>query len=422
VRRDKDNWAPRFGFAWSPDAHGRLFEKTVFRGGYGITYEQMYNHLLPFTAQNFPQGVTTLIGPVNGRNFFDLTARPASVTVADFVAAGGNSSLLPATIVGSDADRRFETPYYQHWSFGLEREVLRDLVFKAYYVGSKGTHLLRAVDRNPGVTTAAFAANPAFFTAQQLQPVFSSTGSILNYRLDPTRGPMTSIDSIGNSMYHSGQFSLVKRYSIGMQWDASYTYSSYISDSDDFRTLSGNPFDLRADRARSTFDQPHRLVASYLFMIPSFQTRPFLTRIVSGWEITGTTLAATGMRYSVLDANNALGLLPAASPFFVSGLRPSSLLFPDAPFSGTLGTLGRNTQRLPWVHDTDLGFVKRFRTFSENQALQLRAEVFNVFNHRNYTTAPFNLLGTGLDSFRLFNVGQTSAPGRQFVFTARYFF
>lgn len=436
IRPSTKNFGPRFGFAWAPDAGGMLFEKTTFRGGYSIMYnEQMPWQLLPLVSRNFPRGINTAIGPVSG--FGDP---PAPITVDDFIAGGGNPDLLPETLVITGNDRDFKTPYYQTWTLGLEREFGRDFVFRAYYVGTKGTHLYTQYDANPGVTPAAFNANPSFFTGFGLQPVIGPGNTITAYRLDPSFGSTLVLDPNADSIYNAGQFSLVKRYSYGIQFGAHYTYSSAISESDTFLTPLANPFlGLEFNRGRSDFDQPHRFVGNYVFVVPTvWRDRPLMSRLVSGWELSGVTTWASGFPFTVYNAQNPLGILPGQNPavftqfasfnpngapgtasaWFVNDPR----FIADPTSSGIVSNLGRNTLRTQKFINTDMALVKNIRTFSEDQSLQFRWEVFNVFNHRSFTAVPLAVISSDTDQFRFLNAGQTEAPGRSMLFTARYFF
>ncbi len=437
ARRDRNNWSPRFGFAWSPNSHLLGGGITVIRGGYSIMYDNILNETALSTVRNYPNGIALVsnLGSVQfpGGNF----TAPFVPTVSEFTAAGGNPDLLPRAVLGIDENQRVQFPYVQQWNFGIEQQIFRSWSFQAFYVGSHGVHLLQQAERNPGVTAAAFTANPAFFSGLGLQPVSGTDG--IGYRLHPALGSITSIDPIGSSIYHAGQFSLIKRFGSAVHLGAKYTYSSYISTSDDFLTPASNPFDLRADRARSIYDQPHRFVAHYVFRIPGFDGSAMLDRVLSGWEVSGITEYASGMPYSVLSGPNAFGLLPgmnpqvfgyqraAINPNGIHGLASSGGIL--NPFfvalpanSGSFGNQGRNTFRTPRIRNTDLALVKTIKTFNDNHALQLRAEGFNVFNRRVAMNAPINVVTSDTNLFLFMNPGQVDAYGRRFMFTARYFF
>jgi hypothetical protein len=235
-----------------------------------------------------------------------------------------------------------------------------------------------------------------------------------------------------------------------------YTYSSFISDADDVlggqtnRTLPADPRNPKLDRARSGFDQPHRFVGSYTYGIPKLDVgsglfKPFVDRAVNGWELAGVTTFASGTPYSILSANNALGVLPGqistvelsqrvtlnqngVFPQFSTFKADGTLVNPNARFiafpanSGVLGSLGANTQRTGGTNNTNLAVVKNIKTYRENQSLQIRWEVTNVFNHRNFTVIPTNTVGASTIAFQFLNLGQTNVTGRSMLFTARYFF
>jgi hypothetical protein len=215
--------------------------------------------------------------------------------------------------------------------------------------------------------------------------------------------------------------------------------ASGLSESDSIWTPVSNPFNLRGDRGRSNWDQPHRLVANYTFVIPTiWRDRAFMSRLISGWELSGITTWASGFPYSMYNAQNALGLLPGMNPIPFTQIAsvnpgglpgtPSSLLEPNPVFvadhtnSGIVSNLGRNSLRTGKIFNTDMAFVKNTRTFSEDQYVQLRFEAFNVFNRKNFTAIPSNVVNAYTNEGLFLNPGETNALGRSFMFTARYFF
>ena len=191
-------------------------------------------------------------------------------------------------------------PYAQDWDLNIQRSFGSDLLFEIGYVGTKGTKLPRFVEGNPAIYIPGFDQHQSAYTyfhveqrrpaaalfrmhaggsSQQLQ--FSSTGLIAG---------------IANSSYNALEASLKKRFSHGMSFLASYTFSKTIDDASSFNMtgsaskpvagendLAQNPFDLAAERGRSLFDSRHRLVLSYQWSLP-FWRQPH------GWyqQILGT--------------------------------------------------------------------------------------------------------------------------------------
>ncbi|MDQ3920622.1 MAG: TonB-dependent receptor [Acidobacteriota bacterium] len=447
AKPDVNNFGPRVGFAWNPKSwfDGRF----VLRGGFGISYDQVFQNILLNVSRNYPRTANFAISctgcaPFNGYNQPSLAALNAD----------------PSTIPASQAqlidirlfspNQRIKQPMSYQWNTGVQYQFGRDYVFKAEYIGTAGRNLVREVETNYGFATASGLGN--------------------GQRLDPTRGSVVVGQGIASSIYHSGQFTLEKRLGNlhflerswgGLNLNVNYTYSSFISESDDVlggttnRTVPADPRNIHVDRARSGFDQPHRFVASYVWQSPEvFQGSRWLNRLASGWEISGVTTLASGTPYSILSATNGLGILPSGQLSTVSTsqrvqlVNPSAtgntftvgqvqtingqrtLVWPDPTAhygvipdnAGFFGNLGANTARTGSTKNTNLSAVKNFRTFGENQRLQLRAEIFDVFNHRNFTVIPTNTLSASTNPLSFNNLGLTNVVGRQFLFGARYFF
>jgi hypothetical protein len=170
-----------------------------------------------------------------------------------------------------------------------------------------------------------------------------------------------------------------------------------------------------------------------------------LNRLASDWEISGVTTIANGIPFTIYNANNAAGITSSQiTTVFLSqhvGLNPSGtpgtfttasaagvpvnanaryIIYPAN--SGIFGSLGANTERTPNTMNFNVAVVKNIRTVGETQKLQLRMEVFNLFNHRNFGTIPTNTLSATTNPLNFLNFGLTNAGGRGFVFGARYFF
>jgi outer membrane receptor protein involved in Fe transport len=458
AKADINNFGPRVGFAWNPK--GFYDGKFVFRGGFGVSYDQVFQNILLNVSRNYPRAAT-FSAACNGCAAFngvrasdpffqqDPTAIPASV-----------GQTLDTRLFAPN--ERIKQPMSWQWNTGVQFQLGRDYVFKAEYIGTKGSNLIREVETNPGFCGATNPLNTG-------GGVSCTSANLNRARRDPTRGSVVVGQGVASSIYHSGQFTLEKRFSQfhimganfgGLTFNTNFTYSMFISESDDVlggqanRTIPSDPRNPGLDRARSGYDQPKRFIASYVWQSPDiFRSNWVANRLLSGWEIAGITTLADGTPYSILSANNQLGITPASistvqlsqRPMVVNpaanddsfttgtvatvgGVRTLVWANPNAHYglvpaeSGFLGNLGANTKRTGGTINTNLSAVKNFRTFSESQRLQLRAEIFNVFNHRNFTTIPTNTLSSTTNAATFLNLGLTNVGGRGFLFGARYFF
>jgi outer membrane receptor protein involved in Fe transport len=433
AKSDINNFAPRIGFAYNPKNF--LGGRAVLRGGFAIAYDQVFQNILLNNSRNFPRGVNVAFTNINGQlPFINLPTPP---TPQQFT---GNPLLLPVRLFAPN--ERIKQPMSKQWTLGVQYQFFNDYVFKAEYIGTKGSNLVREVESNFGFTVAA-----------------GGTGQ----RLDPTRGSILIGQGQAESIYHGGQFTLERRFGrVGffganfgdLVFNANYTYSSFISESDDIlggqanRTLPADPREPKLDRARSAFDQPHRFVLSYVLGTPdpfrsssNFFSKNVLSRVFGGWQLSGVATFASGTPYSVLSANNALGILPgqistvegsqrvSVNPNGIFPLvstptapNPNAYFIVNAVNSGIRGNLGANTQRTGDTRNVNMAAVKNISTFGERQRLQLRVEVFNVFNRRNFTVIPSNTIGNTVNTDLFLNLGRTTVPGRGFTFGARYFF
>jgi hypothetical protein len=448
AKPDINNWAPRVGFAWSPRGNNWVTGngQFVIRGGWSLAYDQVFQNILLNNSRNYPRGVQVALAPTSGQAYWDPARRPPAPTPQQYVALGGNPDLLPLRLYSPN--KRIRQPYSQQYSLGVERQFLKDYVFKAFYVGSRAVGLVREVERNLGFQAAAVNANPSVYAGviSTMQPIRNAAGVITSYRVDPTKGSILVGDGLAQSTYHSLQLTGEKRFSHGVQFELNYTYSSFLNDSDDIlggqtnNTLPAVPFNFKLDRGRSGFDVPHRLVANYTWAIPGYNGgRGIWGRVASDWQVSAISTFASGTPFTVLNANNALGILPGQIGTVEgsqrAGFNPSGTpgtgtspavanpqFIANPVNSGIIGVLGRNTQRVGGIIATDFVLDKRVRTWGESQNLQFRWELYNLFNHRNFTVIPTNTVNNSTNNTLFLNLGQTNVGGRTMRFTLRYNF
>lgn len=386
VEPDKNNFAPRVGFAWTIGKD----EKTVVRAGYGIYYDQ--SSLAPGEALYFNS-------PYFDNNiFFSLPGLPLTLS-------NPFPSFFPFPLPDSALaiQRDLRTAYMQHWNLNVQRQFGLHSVLEVAYVGSKGTKLLTARDIN------------------QPQPSALPPGLPFVPRPDPRFDDIDLLESRANSNYHSLQTRFQQRFSKGLSALVSYTFSKSIDDASNFFSSAGDPnfpqnsYNLRAERGRSNFDVRHRFSASYTYDLPFGRGRAHLTdagwatTLLSGWQTSGIISLQSGRPFTVAllsDIDNSgtgrsiLGFgandRPNVSGDPNLGSHTTDRWFNTAAFTfparGTFGNAGRNILDGPGYHNVNASLVKD-TALSERLNLQFRAEVFNLFNHPNFNL-PDNFLGS----------------------------
>ena len=383
---DKNNFAPRVGFAWSIGDD----QVTVLRGGYGIYYDQ--SPLAPAEALYFNS-------PFFDNNiFFPLPGLPLMVNdpwPAFFPFA------LPDSALAIQRDLR--TGYMQHWNLNVEHQLGSRSVLEVAYVGSKGTKLLTARDIN------------------QPQPSVLPPGLPFVPRPDFRFDDIDLLESRGNSNYHALQARFQQRLSHGLTALASYTWSKSIDDASNFFSSAGDPnfpqnsYNVAAERGRSNFDVRHRLSLSYSYALPFGQGRQYLaddgwvSTLLSGWETYGIVTLQSGRPFTVAllseidnsgtgrsilgfganDRPNVVGNPDLSNPTTLQWFNTAAFAFP-AP--GTFGNAGRNILDGPGFQNVNVSLMKNTK-LTERVNLQFRAEAFNLFNHPNFNL-PDNFLGS----------------------------
>ena len=369
---DKNNFAPRVGFAWTVGND----HATVLRGGYGIYYDQ--SPLAPAEALYFNS-------PFFDNNiFFPLQGLPLTL---DDPFPSFFPFPLPDSALAIQRDLR--TGYMQHWNFNVERQIGANVI-EVGYVGSKGTKLLTARDIN------------------QPPPSVLPPGLPFVPRPDPRFDDIDLLESRANSNYNALQARFQRRVTSGLAALVSYTWSKSIDDASNFFSSAGDPnfpqnsFNVAAERGRSNFDVRHRLSASYSYALPFGRTRhdKVSNILIRGWETHGIVTLQSGRPFTVAllseidnsgtgrsilgfgnnDRPNLVGNPELSSGTTSQWFNTSAFAFP-AP--GTFGNAGRNILDGPGFQNVNVSLVKN-TNFSESVRLQFRAEAFNLFNHPNF--------------------------------------
>jgi len=404
----KKGFAPRLGFAWDPKGSA----KWLVASAYGVFYEPYYTGQggplqSPISAPPYLQTLQ-----ISVPNFSDPFHGNPPVS-GQFATPLTNLTLAP----------NLPLPYAQDWDLNIQRSFGSDLLFEIGYVGTKGTKLPRFVEANPAIYIPGVdAGGKPISTSDNADQRRIHSGCTL----DPASPPCTYsstgfIEGIANSSYNALEASLNKRFSHGISFLASYTYSKSIDDASSFNMtgsaskpvagendLAQNPFDLAAERGRSLFDSRHRFVLSYQWSLPFWrQPHAWYQQILGNWQVNGIATLMSGTPFTVFDSTDfsVQGSAPEISGFFsnrpnlVAGQNPNS--GPHTPddwlnknaFQQVIhdpnsavqqfGTAGRNIAQGPGYANWDFSAFKNIR-MAESKEFQFRAEFFNILNHTNF--------------------------------------
>jgi hypothetical protein len=414
-------WSPRFGVAY------RMTDKTVFRTGYGIFW--------------LPNDVRWNISPNNDivnsfNNPFNGTL-DASITPNDTLRNPFPNGLLPVPGRSPEAQSLlygqgvfaaiYGDPfsYAQQWNFDIERELPGGIALSAAYAGSKGTHLPGPDQQLNQIPTEFFALGNSRLQEQVPNPFFGlvklgtlaqprvAYGQLLRpypqYTGFSIRNPTNR-----NSIYHSAQLKLEKRFQRGGTVLGSYTWAKLISDTD---TLTGwlepgggagnvqDNYNIRAERGLALYDTPHRAVVSYIVDLPFGKGQPVANsvtgaadKLISGWGINAITSFQSGFPLPVSVSTNQNG--------FGAGQRPIRTGIGAKLEGSAQSRLGRWFDTAAFVHPGPWRFGNASRTMpdarshginnfdftvfkntllTERFRLQFRTEVFNLFNRVRFT-------------------------------------
>lgn len=397
IPTEKTAFAPRIGIAWDPTGQA----KWLISSGYGIFYEPYY------TGQGGPLQDPISAPPylqtpqVNFPNFAD-PFNGANPFVPSFT--------TPLTLLV--VSRSLRLPYAQDWNLNVQRSFGQNWLFEIGYVGTTGRKLPRFIEGNPTIYV------PGQSTENNVNQRRLYSGCTLTQPNNCSYGSVGEIAGIANSSYNALQTSLRKRFSHGVSFLASYTYSKSIDDVSSFNItgsasqpvagendLAQNPFDLAAERGRSLFDSRHRLVLSYEWDLPFWrQGNTWYQHVLGNWQVNGIVSLQSGTPFTVFDPNDVSlqGSAPEISGF--SSNRPNLVGDPNSgphtvqewfntsafqritpdPNSPVqqFGNEGRNVVQGPGYANWDFSLLKNIPV-SEGKEFQFRAELFNFLNHTN---------------------------------------
>jgi hypothetical protein len=405
IAPDKNNFAPRVGFAWSARSG------TVVRGGYGV----FYNHtnrmgregLLGFNPPFIILGDRQIAG--SGA----LKAGDAIFRLRDGIPAGfvDIQRVNLATVARRGQDMFQRTTYVQQYNFGIQQQLAPNLVADVSYVGNRGLKLPAFRNLNPNTFSFNTQGAPVV-GARELSAVGLS-------------GDIQYQENIGISNYNSLQAKLERRFSAGLTVLASYTWGKALTDSVDHLSTSGagngvdvgifrepqNPKDRRAEYGPAEFDVTHRFVLSGVWQLPFGKDRALGSQwsrgvdlLLGGWEFSPIFTAQTGLPLTInqSQAVNIGGERRSRPNRLSEGSLPSEQRSVDRWFDTNafvaldptpgrpgffpnqlFGNSGVGILRGPGYVNLDFNLAKDFR-ISEQWSAQFRGEFFNALNHANF--------------------------------------
>jgi len=408
VNSDKNNVGPVVGLAYTPRFSNSLFgnDATVIRAGFRVGYDDVFNNIPANMALNAPYNLTTsqTAGVTQPGKFPWAVGFDQSVP---FISNFGNQGPgHPASgVIGFSAeDPNLRSAYIYQYNFGIQRRIGSDFSIEADYQGSSGHKLMVSLDQNePVVNVNDPTKGGKVAPNEQVFPY-------------PSFARITMGKDLASSNYHglvtTGRYQ--GRHGIFLQ--ASYTFGKSIDNSSSWSTPSGQPGNiadprsLSLDRGPSNFDLRHRAVFTYVIDVPAGPGHRMLgwnngisRQVFGGWQISGITTVQSGAPFTVYNnATDFSGFNQTSDRPDVAGTGPltqdnrnvdaafDTTFFSKTPPTGRVGTAGRDQFYGPGLVNFDFAAAKSFALHTERLRLQFRGELFNIFNHTNFSNPTSN--------------------------------
>ncbi len=355
IHEDKNNFAPRLGFAWTPGGNDR----TVVRGGYGIFYGRTPAIIYGTATSNNGINVQTIT--------FTGNLIPQYPNI--FPAIPSGVTLPKPTIFVTDPN--YQNPKVQQASLGVEQAVTPDLAVSLNLLHVHGNDLTRSIDRNVGSESSATANVAGDGTVTYLK--FSNTRPFTNF------ARVIAFESTAKSDYNGLTLEIVKRYSNNWQARVAWTYGHVLDDrpdqtavvpaSSDDAKFAQDPLNLNGDYASGDNDVRHRIVFSGVWNLDyaGGLSNTFMKALASGWTLSGIVFFQTGQPYSATMGTNV------------------DLNNDGNPRNDRAPGVGRNTFRLPSQFSVNPRVTRHIPIGPVD--VELIAEAFNVFNNKNVNFA-----------------------------------
>lgn len=371
---DKNNFAPRVGFAWRP--FGATF---VIRGGYGIFY-----NVIPFRPDIF--GTPFIVREPVYFNPRDVS-NPGFVQwpLAFPLAGSGGAGVSVPGLWQTD----LQTPYAQNWNLTVEKELPWALKVRASYVGTGGRQMAFPFNINQP------APGPGLYVNKP--------------RPYPTLPAINEQRNGASHTYNAFNLEFERRFANGLMFQTSFTHAKDIGDED---VTPENTFDRARERAQTLVTPINRWVGFFIYELPFGRGKPMasgasgiLQGLLGGWELSASAAAQDGRNETATwlapDIHGITHTTSSSAPNVAR--RPDCLSDPNLPDSqrspdrwfdtsgfalpttpGVFGSCGRAIIEGPGVAVLHTGLFKRF-TVRERYSFRVGLQGTNILNHPNFS-------------------------------------
>lgn len=387
---DYNTPAPRVGLTYALTSD----RKTLVRSGFGISYVNMAAggaQLYKNPPYFFNQVIATSINSAPVIRISDGLPTPVAPNINDPVALSSGSF--------NAWDQELRQSRVVQWSFGIQRQLQTNLLLDVAYVGTRGQRLLiNSQNLNQSI--------PGAGDQGPRRPYFSINPNLVN---------LSYRTNAGDSKYHSLQVRLDKRYSRGLQFGVSYTYSSFLSDVGNVN--GGGNADIQnhacigCNWGPTPDDYTHVLAINHVYELPFGPNRAYVkqgiwSHVLGNWNLNGIWSYRSALRFTPVLGTNISnsagggtqrpdrvgdGNLPSDQRTIDRWFDTSSASF-VAPAQYTFGNSGTGIGQGPGFINVDASLIRGFQ-IKERFRFDFRAELFNVFNHANFN-APNATIGT----------------------------
>jgi hypothetical protein len=390
MRTDKNNVAPRFGFAWRPFTRDSL----VVRGAYGIYYAALPAGI-GATALASSNPPFSLSEQYNSDSAAAGQIAIPNLTFANPFPGTGTISANP-TIYAVDRDAR--NTLSQQWNLTFERRLPMQTSFRVTYLGNKSTRV-------------------PWYQYNMNLPVKMQAGTLQTMRPYQPWADILTLHTQAQSFTNQLQAELTRRMRSGFFWLVNYTLNKTIDNADySANTSPQNPYNASLDRGIGQLTRIHNFNFSGGYELPFGPGKKFLRRgglvgkFTGGWMLNTLTTLKSGTPLSVvfttstttwyMHRTNVVGDWHVADPSIDQWFNPKAFAVPPIY---TQGNSGRNILFGPWLFDSDLSLIKSTR-FLERYTLQFRTEAFNFPNHPSFGPPANSVSSTNIGQIRATSV------------------